>query len=109
MWNRACPLCFAKVRRTTVMAAPQELECAACHARLELSRASRVFGAAAGLAGSAIGFHVLASARPDFGWVLGVTGAVLGFGVGAALLLFWIADLVVIPKVSSTPSPQTHK
>jgi hypothetical protein len=92
MWNRACPLCFVKVPRALVLARSEDFACPSCHARLELSRPSRVLGAIAGL----LAGFLAASVRES--WALSFLAAVLAFGAGSVLALVFLADLAVRPK-----------
>lgn len=98
MWNRACPLCFARVPRSLVLTRGDNLICPSCHTSLELSRPSRIMAASAGL------FVAMFAATNLFGvtrvlpWVVPILGAVLGYGAVSALVLFLVADLVVQPN-----------
>lgn len=108
MWNRACPLCFAKVPRELVLSKSEELMCPSCRAGLELSRPSRVLGA---LVGAAAGYLAAAwvSERAIHGaWAVGLLAAVLAFGAGSVLALFFLSDLVVRPKEAAA-LPHPHK
>jgi len=98
MWNRACPLCFAKVPRALVLSKSEDLVCPSCRAQLELSRPSRGLGAVAGLLA---GYWAAswASGRGSYGaWALALLAAVLAFGAASAMAVFLFADLVVRPK-----------
>ena len=108
MWNRACPLCFAKVPRALVLSKSEELACPSCRAQLELSRPSRVVGSLVGvLAGFLVASWV--SERLMHGtWVLGLLAAVLAFAAGSVLALFFLSDLIVRPKEPSA-FPHPHK
>jgi hypothetical protein len=97
MWNRACPLCFGKVPRSLILTRGDELACSSCHAALELSRASRVAGAFGGLFCGFLAGPVMHSAS-EGGWALPVAGAVVAYGLGSALVLYFLADLVVQPN-----------
>ena len=55
MWNQTCPLCFVRVPRKLVLTRGDDLVCPSCHAPLEISRASRVLGSAAGLLAGYLG------------------------------------------------------
>jgi hypothetical protein len=108
MWNRACPLCFAKVPRGLVLLRSEDLPCPSCHARLELSRPSRVLASIVGLlAGGAAVSRTIAGGIHG-GWAFGLLLAVLSFGVGSVLVLFFLADLAVRPKPAPV-FPHSHK
>jgi len=109
MWNRACPLCFTKVPRRWVLTRGEHLVCPSCGTPLELSRASRTLGALCGLVGAAKAVQVLAGLNIRGTWALGVCAAVLGYAIVAALVLYFLADLVVQPKTPASHFPQTHK
>jgi hypothetical protein len=98
MWNRACPLCFAKVPRPLVLSRSEDLACPSCHAQLELSRPSRVLGAFTGLlAGSAAALMVFGR-NAQGSWALGLLAAVLAYGAGSVLALYFLSDLAVRPS-----------
>jgi hypothetical protein len=109
MWNRACPLCFGRVPRSRILPQSEDLVCPTCHAPLELSRLSRVVGATAGLfAGFAVG-QIAFGAMQGNAWVLPVVGAVLAYGIGSTLVLYFLADLVVQPRPPGSRFPQPQK
>jgi len=108
MWNRACPLCFAKVPRGVVLSKSEDLACPSCRAELELSRLSRVWGAFVGLlAGYLTASFVFHRGVPG-GWAVELLAAVLAFGVGSVAALFFLSDLVVRPKEAAA-FPHPHK
>jgi hypothetical protein len=109
MWNRACPLCFARVPRSLVLAHSQDLACPACHAALEISRPSRLLGSGGGLVAAVAASHLARSITPIAPWISPLAAAMLGFGLGSALLLFFICDLVVRPKVLPGRNPHSHQ
>lgn len=92
MWNRTCPLCFVKVRRSLVLARSSRFQCPACGKPLELSRITRLWVSAAGLFGAALSFHWLASHH--LGWLPPVAAGILGFSLFSALSLALASDLV---------------
>ncbi|HTC42003.1 MAG TPA: hypothetical protein VK703_10545 [Candidatus Acidoferrales bacterium] len=98
MWNRACPLCFTKVPRSLILTRGDELTCPSCGTPLELSRASRVLGAACGLAVAFVAAHAVWDLSLKGRWALPVLAAILGYGIASALVLYFLADLVVQPK-----------
>jgi hypothetical protein len=105
MWNRACPLCFTKVPRTLVLTHGDELTCPSCGAPLELSRASRVLGAACGLAAGFLAARAIWSLNLRGRWALPVVAAVFVYGIFSAAVLYFLADLMVRPKA---PQRDTH-
>jgi hypothetical protein len=108
MWNRTCPLCFVRVPRKLVLTRGDDLVCPSCHAPLEISRASRVLGSAAGLAAGYLGAQAIPLSAMG-GWSLQLVGALFGYGIGAALVLFFISDVVVQPKAAVRDFPQSHR
>jgi hypothetical protein len=109
MWNRTCPLCFVKLPRILVLTRGDELVCPSCLAPLELSRASRVMSAVAGLLFACLAAQASLDISPIWRWVVPVLTAVLGYGIGAALVLYLLSDLVVRPKPGVGHFPQSHK
>jgi len=109
MWNRACPLCSAKVPRSLVLTRGDELVCPSCRAPLELSRASRVLSAVAGLLAGFAAVRMVLAVATTGRWALPMVGAVLAYGLASALVLFFLCDLVVQPKPPVGHFPQTHK
>jgi hypothetical protein len=70
---------------------------------------SRVVGATAGLfAGFAVG-QIAFGATQGNAWVLPVVGAVLAYGIGSTLVLYFLADLVVRPRPPGSRFPQPQK
>ena len=111
MWSRACPLCFAKMPRTSILAQSGELTCPSCHASLELSQPSKVLSAAAGLL---VGYALTrgfggGDSETAIRWVLPLVGAVLTYGFVSALILFFLSDLVVRSEPPTQPFPQMHR
>jgi hypothetical protein len=106
MWNRACPICFAKLSRSFVLSRSYDLSCPICHAPLELSR-SRLLASFIGFLFALFAFHF---PLPHTGanWVLRPVAVILACGLGSALLLFFVADLVVRPNPVSPPFPHLH-
>lgn len=109
MWNRSCPLCFAKVARGQVLTHEDELVCPSCHAALELSRSSRVLSAIAGLLAGYVAVQVVLRVSTFGRWAFPMLGAVMAYAIASALLLFFVSDLVVQPKPPAGHFPQTHK
>jgi hypothetical protein len=109
MWNRASPLCFVRVRRSAVLTCGEELTCPSCHTPLELSRASRVFSAGVGLLVALVTGNAISEASTNGGWFLVILGAVMGYGIASALMLYFLADLVVRTTPAVNHFPQPHK
>src|SRR5271169_3293710 len=99
MWNRACPLCFAKISRFLVLTRSYDITCPTCRSPLELSRHSRLLGSLAGFLAGLFVFH-LPLPHTGANWVLRLIAVLLAFAFGSALLLWFAADLVVRPPVS---------
>jgi hypothetical protein len=108
MWNRACPLCFARVPRRLMLRLGDDLVCPSCHAALELSKTSRTAGAFGGLFCGFVAARMLGSAG-EAGWVLPVLGAALAYGLGCAAILCFLSDLVVQSKPPPSHFPQSQK
>jgi uncharacterized paraquat-inducible protein A len=106
MGNRACPLCFGRVPRTLVLTRADELVCPSCHTPLELSRSSRVFSSLVGLL---VAVQILLRAATTSSWALPVLGAILAYSLASALALFFLSDLVALPKPSAGHFPHSHK
>jgi uncharacterized membrane protein YhhN len=96
MWNRACPICFVKLSRSAVLSRSYELTCPRCHAPLELSRYSRLLASLIGFLIALLVFH-LSLPHTGANWVLRPVAVLLAFSLGSALLLFFVADLVLRP------------
>ncbi len=109
MWNRACPLCFAKVPRTLVLTRADELACPSCHAPLELSRSSRVLSATAGILAGFVAVHFVLHGNTTGRWALPLVGAILAYALASALALFLLSDLAVRPKAPPSHFPQSHR
>lgn len=109
MWNRACPLCFVKVPRSPVLMRSDELECPSCHTPLELSRSSRVLSGFVGLIAAYLAVQLALDSSPGAAWVLPVVAAVLGYGFGSALFLYFLSDVTVRPKAEAGHFPHIHQ
>jgi hypothetical protein len=109
MGNRACPLCFARVPRTLVLTCGEALVCPSCHAPLELSRSSRVLSSLDGLLGGFIAAQIVLRVATTGRWVLPMLGAILTFSLVSTLVLFFLSDLVVLPKPPASHFPLPHK
>lgn len=101
MRYRACPLCFARIPRTQVLAHSNEVVCPTCHAQLELSRSSRILGSLVGVMAALLTFYWLHPANRLTNWTLPMVAAILAFAFTSALALFLASDLVVRPQPAS--------
>jgi hypothetical protein len=109
MWNRACPLCFVRVPRSLVLTRSEDLKCPSCHAPLELSRATRVFSAAVGLLLAYVIANAVNGSNARGGWLWPIFAAVVGYGLGSASVLYFLADLTVRPDATASHFPQQRK
>jgi hypothetical protein len=109
MWNRACPLCFVKVPRSSVLTHGDQLTCPSCHAPLELSRSTRVFSAAVGLLVAYAVANAVSGSNARGGWLWPILGAVVGYAFGSASILYFLADLTVRQDATANPFPQPRK
>ena len=109
MGKRLCPLCFVRVPSTAVLAHSYDIACPGCHAKLELSRFTRVFGAAGGLGGALAAVHLANAFAPGVLWMTRVIAAVVGYGVASAACVLLAGDLVVRPKSSVLSFPHPEK
>ncbi len=107
MWNRACPICFAKISRFLALSHSYDIICPTCRSPLELSRYSRLLSSFLGFLAALLVFH-LPLVPTGANWVLRLVAVFLAFGFGSALLLFFAADLVVRHEPISTSFPHTH-
>ena len=108
MWNRACPMCFAKVPRTLVLSRSYELNCPVCHASLEISRGSRVLASFVALLAAYFVAYLAESISDTAEWTLSIAAGVLTFALVSTLKLSFISDLVVRPEPSSANFPHQH-
>jgi hypothetical protein len=109
MWNRACPLCFARVPRNLVLTRSEDLKCPSCHAALELSRATRVVSAAIGLLVAYGIANAVSGSSARGGWLWPIFAAVIGYGLSSALVLYFLADLTVRSDTTTSHFPQPRK
>jgi hypothetical protein len=109
MWNRSCPLCFAKVPRSLVLTRADDLVCSSCHTPLEVSRSSRVLSALAGLLAGFVAADIVLEVSTTGRWAIPMVGAVLAYAIASALLLFFLADLVVQSKPPASHFPQVRQ
>jgi hypothetical protein len=109
MWKRICPLCFVRIPWAATLTHSYEVTCPACHASLELSRFTRVFGAFGGIAGAFVGLYVGHGIFHGWFWGLPIAAAVLAYGLFSALFVLIAGDLVVQPKQGSPNFPHPTK
>ena len=109
MWKRKCPLCFVRVPWTATLARSYEISCPACHALLELSRFTRIFGAFGGIAGAFAVFYLGKGILHGRFWVMPIVAAILAYGFFSALFVLIAGDLVVRPKPAAAGFPHPSK
>jgi hypothetical protein len=108
MWNRCCPLCFVKLSPFVVLSRSNDILCRACHAKLELSRHSRVFSSLIGVVFGLLAFHVVASSTNEIGrWIFPIFAAFLAYSSVSTLVLLIRSDLVVRHAANSSIFPHT--
>ena len=105
MWKRKCPLCFVRIPWTATLAHSYEISCPACHAPLELSRFTRIFGAFGGIAGAFMVLHLGHGVFHGWFWALPIVAAILAYGFFSALFVLIAGDLVVRPKPAAAGFP----
>ena len=98
MAGRVCPQCTSKVPAGPVAAFSDGVECPGCHARLEVSPASRGLAAWAGLAAAWVAWRITRGGPGILGGVLPLLYAVLAFGVVSALGVISSGDLRPAPE-----------
>jgi hypothetical protein len=109
MWKRKCPLCFVKIPWTSALAYSYEISCPACHAPLELSRFTRIFGAFGGIAGAFVALYLGHGIFHGRFWATPIVAAILGYGFFSALCVLIAGDLVVRPKPTAASFPHPSK
>jgi hypothetical protein len=109
MWKRKCPLCFVRIRWTATLAHSYEISCPACHAPLELSRFTRIFGAFGGIVGAFIAFFLGRGIFHGRFWATPIVAAILAYGFFSALFVLVAGDLVVRPKPAAASFPHPTK
>jgi hypothetical protein len=109
MWKRKCPLCFVRIPWTVALAHSYGISCPACHAALELSRFTRLFGAFGGIAGAYVAFHLVRRISHGLSWAAPIAAAILAFGIASALFVLIAGDLVVRPKPAAESFPHPAK
>jgi len=105
MWKRKCPLCFVRIPWTAALAYSYEISCPACHAPLELSQFTRIFGAFGGIAGAFVALYLGHGIFHGKFWAAPILAAILGYGFFSALCVLIVGDLVVRPKPAAASFP----
>jgi hypothetical protein len=107
MWRRMCPLCFVRISWTAALARSYEIICPACHAPLELSKFTRLFGAFGGIVGAFITLHLARAVFHNVFWTTPVVVSFLAFGFFSTLFVLLAGDLAVRakPAAASFPHP----
>ena len=98
MASRVCPQCMRKVPGAAAAAFSDGVECPGCHARLEVSPASRMLAAWAGLAAGWVAWRVTRGGSGILGGALPLLYAVLAFGIVSALAIILSGDLRPAPE-----------
>jgi hypothetical protein len=109
MWKRKCPLCFVRIPWTATLAHSYEISCPACHAPLELSRFTRIFGALGGIAGALVALHLGQGVFRGWFWAMPIVTAIFAYGFFSALFVLITGDLVVRPKSAAASFPHLAK
>ncbi len=107
MWNRVCPLCFARVPRAVVLADSYDLVCPTCHTSLELSRMTRVSASVFGLLLASLVAQIFRSQHFAAHWAVTLVACVLAFALASAATVFLVADLVVRSTSPSSTFPHS--
>jgi hypothetical protein len=105
MWKRKCPLCFVRIPWTATLTDSYEITCPACHAPLELSRFTRIFGGFGGVAGAFVALYLGHGLFHGWFWAMPVAAAILAYGIFSALFVLIAGDLVVRPKPAAQGFP----
>jgi hypothetical protein len=100
MWKRKCPLCFVRIPWTAMLAHSYGITCPACHAPLELSRFTRIFGAFGGLTGTFAALYLGRGLSDGWFWAVPIAAAILAYGFLSVLFVLMAGDLVVRPTAS---------
>jgi hypothetical protein len=94
---------------TAALAYSYEISCPACHAALELSRFTRIFGAFGGIAGAFVALYLGHGIFHGKFWAAPIVVAILGYGFFSALCVLIAGDLVVRPKAAAASFPHPSK
>jgi hypothetical protein len=94
---------------TAALTQSYEITCPACHAPLELSRFTRIFGAFGGVAGASIALRLGQRIFHGWFWAMPIVAVILGFGFASALFVLIAGDLVVRPKPAAASFPHPAK
>src|SRR5271154_4092957 len=99
---RKCPACLTTASMGVVTAHTNDFVCAGCGQHLEVTEASRVLAAAAGIAAAYFALGAAPAPHSTLGWAMPALFGLLAYGCISALFLMVTADLRVIPA----PAPQ---
>ena len=105
MASRVCPQCMNKVPGTLVAAFSDGIECPNCHTQLEVSPASRMLAAWAGMAAGWVAWRVTRGGPGILGGALPLLYAVLAFGIVSALAVVLSGDLRPAPAAPAEATP----
>ena len=108
MGNHSCPLCFAKVPRTLILAKSLGVDCPACHAELEVSRGSRVLASFVGVLAGFVAARLSMHASGTLQWTLPTVAAFVTYGICSALAQLVFSALELRPKSASAAFPHIH-
>ena len=109
MWKRKCPLCFVRIPWTEAVAHSYEFSCPACHASLELSRFTRIFGGFGGITGALMVLYLGQRILHGWFWAMPVVAAILGFGLASALSVLVAGDFALRARPTATTFPHPKK
>jgi hypothetical protein len=96
---------MGKVPAPGVAAFSEGMECPHCHARLEVSPASRALAAWAGLAAGYLAWRMTRGGDGILGGALPLLYAVLAFGIVSALAVMLSGDLGLAPEAPAVAAP----
>jgi hypothetical protein len=94
---------------TATLVHSYEITCPACHAPLELSRFTRIFGAFGGMAATAVALYLGHGLFHGWFWAMPMAAAILAYGFFSALFVLIAGDLVVRPKSATASFPHSAK
>jgi hypothetical protein len=102
-------LCFVRIPWTAALAHSYEISCPACHAPLELSRFTLIFGAFGGIAGAFLALHLGQRIFHSWFWAMPIAAGIQAYGFFSALFVLIAGDLVVRPKPAAASFPHPTK
>jgi hypothetical protein len=101
---RVCPHCKTEISAPEAAARSNDIECAKCGTRLEVSPGSRTLSTLCGLAAGAIVWRLSNDSTGDLAGVLPTLYAFLAFGIVSPLVLMFTANLRNAPAIRA-PEP----